>query len=91
METTLSSEDTAYEGLERMSRELGRRRDDGWLAVFFEFWAHVLRHPELRERFVELHRRGLGPVVRSLEEIAAERGQTLPEAPRSSPRPGSRW
>jgi len=58
METTLSSEDTAYEGLERMSRELGRRRDDGWLAVFFEFWAHVLRHPELRERFVELHRRG---------------------------------
>src|SRR3954464_13715543 len=28
-----------------------REVDDGWLAVFFEFWAHVLRHPELRERF----------------------------------------
>jgi AcrR family transcriptional regulator len=25
-----------------------RDRDDGWLAVFFEFWAHVVRHPELR-------------------------------------------
>ena len=25
-----------------------RDRDDGWLAVFFEFWGHVVRHPELR-------------------------------------------
>ena len=32
-------------------------RDDGWLAVFFEFWAHVLRHEELRERFALLHAR----------------------------------
>ena len=28
-----------------------RDGDDGWLAVFFEFWAHVLRHPELRGPF----------------------------------------
>ena len=27
-----------------------RDSDDGWLAVFFEFWAHVLRHTELRDR-----------------------------------------
>ena len=79
MEATLSGEGTAYEGLQRLATALGKRRDDGWLAVFFEFWAHVLRHAELRERFVEHHRRGLGPVVRSLEEIAAERGQKLPE------------
>lgn len=81
MEATLSGSDTAYEGLERLTVDLGRRRDDGWLAVFFEFWAHVLRHPELRERFAEQHRRGLGPVVRSLEEISAERGQRLEEDP----------
>lgn len=45
---------------------IGNRRngnDDGWLAVFFEFWAHVLRHPELRARFEELHRAGRAPFV----------------------------
>jgi AcrR family transcriptional regulator len=36
-----------------------RDRDDGWLAVFFEFWAHVLRHPELRDRFAAIHGRFL--------------------------------
>ena len=81
MDATLSTGDTAYEGLEQLITAQGERRDDGWLAVFFEFWAHVLRHPELRARFVEHHRRGLGPVIRSLEDIAAERGQTLPEDP----------
>ena len=44
---------------------VGSRRagDDGWLAVFFEFWAHVLRHPELRERFEGLHRAARRPFV----------------------------
>jgi AcrR family transcriptional regulator len=27
-----------------------REHDDGWLAVFLEFWTHVLRHPEHRAR-----------------------------------------
>src|SRR4051812_28989515 len=40
-----------------------RDRDDGWLAVFFEFWAHVLRHPELRDRFAAIH-------TRTLEQLA---------------------
>src|SRR6476620_9469393 len=46
-------------GLQRISADTGERRgrDDGWLAVFFEFWAHVIRHPELRGRFAEIHRR----------------------------------
>jgi hypothetical protein len=55
------------------------RRDDGWLAVFFEFWAHVLRHPELRERFVEQHRRGMEPIVAAHRRIADERGEPLPD------------
>ena len=40
-----------------------RRADDGWLAVFFEFWAHVLRHAELRERFLAGHRRAQEPLI----------------------------
>jgi AcrR family transcriptional regulator len=60
----------------------GAGGDDGWLAVFFEFWAHVLRHPEHRERFADLHRRGLAPVVRSIESAARqqERAPALPPA-----------
>jgi AcrR family transcriptional regulator len=42
--------------------------DDGWLAVFFEFWAHVLRHPELRERFARQHRRVIEPLARAAGE-----------------------
>ena len=80
-EATLASGETAYDGLERLIVGLERRHDDGWLAVFFEFWAHVLRHPELRERFAEQHRRGMMPLVGALERIAAERGERLPEDP----------
>jgi AcrR family transcriptional regulator len=69
-------------GLERISADTtGRRgRDDGWLAVFFEFWAHVIRHPELRGRFAEIHRRVQLPVAAALERVAAERGVELPDA-----------
>src|SRR4051812_4004927 len=31
------------------------REQDGWLAVFLEFWTHVLRHPEHRARFASVH------------------------------------
>lgn len=79
MERTLRSGDTAYAGMERLIADLERRHDDGWLAAFFEFWAHVLRHPELRERFAEQHRRGIGPVASALERVAEERGERLPE------------
>jgi AcrR family transcriptional regulator len=58
----------------------GQRGEDGWMAVFFEFWAHVLRHPEHRERFAALHRRGLEPFVRAIEAFASER-ETEPPLP----------
>ena len=69
-------------GLDRISADTsGRRdRDDGWLAVFFEFWAHVIRHPELRGRFAAIHRRLQVPVAGALERVAAERGVELPDA-----------
>ena len=41
-------------------------RDDGWIAVFFEFWAHVLRNPELRERFAALRARTREPMRAAL-------------------------
>jgi AcrR family transcriptional regulator len=55
-----------------------RERDDGWLAVFLEFWTHVLRHPEHRTRFAEIHGRAVAPFVASLERFAAERRVELP-------------
>ena len=55
-----------------------RDRDDGWLAVFFEFWAHVLRHPELRERFAAIHARFLEPLTEAVRQLAEDRGLALP-------------
>ena len=55
-----------------------RDRDDGWLAVFFEFWAHVLRHPELRERFAAIHARFLEPLADAVRQLAEDRGLALP-------------
>lgn len=57
------------------------RGEDGWMAVFFEFWAHVLRHPEHRERFAALHRRALEPLIRGVEELAREQGAKPPLSP----------
>jgi AcrR family transcriptional regulator len=57
--------------LERLSVDTAARRgrDDGWLAVFLEFWAHVVRTPELRERFAEIHARAMQPVADAVDEL----------------------
>lgn len=39
------------------------RTEAGWVAVFFEFWAHVVRNPELRARFAAIHRRAREELV----------------------------
>jgi AcrR family transcriptional regulator len=62
--------------------EARRRDDDGWLAVFLEFWTYVLRHPEHRERFAAIHARVHDPFVSALEQLEAERGTPLPIPPR---------
>jgi AcrR family transcriptional regulator len=49
-----------------------RGRDDGWLAVFLEFWTHVLRHPEHRARFAALHARSVDAWVEAMEEGGAK-------------------
>ena len=77
------AETGALEGLDRLSKDtLARRgRDDGWLAVFFEFWAHVIRHPDLRARFAEVRGRVLAPFVDAVERLAVEQGVELPADP----------
>jgi AcrR family transcriptional regulator len=58
-----------------------RGRDDRWLATFFEFWAHVVRRPALRERFAELHTRTRLPGDEALAQFARERGIDLRASP----------
>jgi AcrR family transcriptional regulator len=55
-----------------------RDSDDGWLAVFFEFWAHVLRHPKLRDRFAAIHASFLEPLTDAVRQLAVDRGSALP-------------
>jgi AcrR family transcriptional regulator len=55
-----------------------RDRDDGWLAVFYEFWGHVVRHPKLRKRFAAIHARFLEPLAEAVQQLAEDRGLALP-------------
>jgi AcrR family transcriptional regulator len=59
-----------------------RGRDDRWLSTFFEFWAHVVRRPALRERFATIHARLEGPFVAALERHADDHGARLAIDPR---------
>jgi hypothetical protein len=47
------------------------------MAVFLEFWTHVLRHPEHRARFGKAHNRAVVPFQVALERFAAQQGITL--------------
>lgn len=78
-ERILEEAPTPREGIERTIPGGGDRpeADDGWMAVFFEFWAHVLRHPELRERFAAQHRR----IIDVLAAAMVESGEKMPDDP----------
>jgi AcrR family transcriptional regulator len=54
-----------------------RGRDDRWLSTFFEFWAHVIRRPPLRERFAAIHARLEAPFVVAIERHASKHGAQL--------------
>ena len=78
-ERILEEAPTPREGIERIIPGTGDRpqASDGWMAVFFEFWAHVLRHPELRERFAAQHRR----IIDVLAAAMVESGEKMPDDP----------
>jgi hypothetical protein len=59
-------------------RSQREREPDGWLAVFLEFWTHVLRHLEHRVRFAGVHGRYLEPIAGALDRWAAEHDVELP-------------
>ena len=75
----LMAEHGTAEGMRRVVADVVSRRgrDDGWLAVFLEFWTHVLRHPEHRARFAEIHERAVAPLAANLRRLAGERGVAL--------------
>jgi AcrR family transcriptional regulator len=64
------------ETIHRLARETSTRRgrDDGWLAVYFEFWAHVLRNPRLRERFAALRAKSRTVFEAALSQAANDSG-----------------
>jgi AcrR family transcriptional regulator len=78
-ERTIEAAPTPRVGIERIIPGTGDRpqASDGWMAVFFEFWAHVLRHPELRERFAAQHRR----IIDVLAAAMVESGEEMPDDP----------
>jgi len=80
LETRLVRAPSFLTAIERLAADAAARheQDDGWLAVFFEFWAHVLRHPELRERFAAIHARFLEPLTEAVRQLAEDRGLALP-------------
>ncbi len=73
----------AGEAVKQMAADVPARsdREDGWLAVFFEFWTHVLRHPEHRARFAAAHSRAVAPLATTLERFAEEQDVDLPLDP----------
>jgi AcrR family transcriptional regulator len=79
LEAILEDAPTMREAIVRFVPGQGDRppASDGWMAVFFEFWAHALRHPQLRERFAAQHRR----VIEVLAGAMVESGERLPEDP----------
>ena len=83
IERTLEAAPDPITGIEQLARARVDQRGgagDGWLAVFFEFWAHVLRHPELRERFAAIHARVNQPLAEAAGLVAAQHG-VEPEQP----------
>jgi AcrR family transcriptional regulator len=76
----LIAEHGPAEGMRRVAADVVSRQGegDGWLTVFLEFWTHVLRHPEHRARFADVHGRAVAPLAVNLERVAADRGVALP-------------
>lgn len=66
---------------EVMARTTLEKRDAGWLAVFFEFWAHVVRNPDLRERFSRLHQQARAPHVEWTREWIERNGVKMQMSP----------
>jgi AcrR family transcriptional regulator len=79
LKALLDEAPTPHAAIDRFIPGRGHRppASDGWMAVFFEFWAHALRHPEVRRRFAAQHRR----VIEMLAAALTRSGEALPDDP----------
>jgi AcrR family transcriptional regulator len=79
LERTLAASPDPAAWIESVIADTNQRRgrDDRWLSTFFEFWAHVIRRPGLRERFATIHARLERPFVAALERHADDHGTQL--------------
>jgi AcrR family transcriptional regulator len=84
LERTLAASADPAAWIESVIADTSRRRgrDDRWLSTFFEFWAHVIRRPGLRERFASIHARLEQPFVVALERHARDHGTQFAIDPR---------
>jgi AcrR family transcriptional regulator len=84
LERTLAASDDPAGWIESVIADTSARRgrDDRWLSTFFEFWAHVIRRPGLRERFAAIHARLERPFVVALDRHADDHGAALAIDPR---------
>jgi AcrR family transcriptional regulator len=66
-------------GLSRVTTARAKRdrKDELWVALLMEFWAHVVRNPAARARFVKLHERALAPIAKAIAALSEE-GVALP-------------
>ena len=75
IEAALAAAGDVAEGVAEIAAAVAARRgrDDRWLALFHEFWAHVIRHAEHRARFAALHARAQEPLVVATERLIGDR------------------
>ena len=60
------------------------RSDRDWSLLLIEFWVHAARHPELRRRFAERHRRQRDALAEALAASSRRAGDTLAIDPREA-------
>ena len=53
-------------------------RDEIWAVLFTEFKLFALRHPELKKKLAEMHRRLFAATTETMDEVFASTGTTLP-------------
>jgi AcrR family transcriptional regulator len=71
---------TLLEGARANARRLTARhaQEPEWHALLLEFTTYAVRHPELRRRVAQEHRRLIDAITASIEASAAREGITLP-------------
>lgn len=57
---------------------VGSPRDQTWAVLFTEFKLFALRHPELKEKLADMHRRLFAATTETMDEVFVSTGTKLP-------------